>query len=223
MKVADYYWDHPLLKPFARSVPEGAFLFHQGEPGNTMFIIVRGIVELISERDGKNYVLGILEAGQFVGEKAIVEKDSYPRVFSAHAKTDLSVLELSLKDFDIIQEKAPELMNAMLQRIFEIAAQRLDRAKYLERLLRSSDNATRLIHLILYFSRSAGAETAQGRQVLVNTDNIHYYLDIPEEKIDACLKELEKEKLLSRESSVYITFQDENALIEAIPIMRAFL
>ena len=66
MKLVEYYWDHPLLNAYRRGIKKGTFLFRRGEPGTTFFIIVKGLVQLVGHRDGKDYFLNVVEAGQFI-------------------------------------------------------------------------------------------------------------------------------------------------------------
>src|SRR5579859_2146183 len=126
MKFVDYYWDHPSLQSYVREIPKGRYLFRQGERGTTMFIIIKGIVELRSERGGKERVIGFMEAGQFLGEKAILQELPHQRVFSARATSDLRIVEIGLLEIDKIQKVHPEIMTDILKTSFQIAAKRLE-------------------------------------------------------------------------------------------------
>ena len=55
----------------------GAVVFRQGEPGDTMYIIQSGAVEVSQFQDGREVVLGLLERGDFFGEMALL--DDRPR------------------------------------------------------------------------------------------------------------------------------------------------
>src|SRR5262249_26247984 len=110
MRVVDYYWDHPDLKPYEKRFREGTVLFHQGEEGNAMYVIQRGAVELVVEpRGGKPLPVAVEDAGKFVGEKAIVSHEKYRRVFGARALTDLVCLVLTRRDVDELEAKNLEL------------------------------------------------------------------------------------------------------------------
>jgi CRP-like cAMP-binding protein len=220
MKTIDYFWDHPELKRFHREVKTGQYLFRQRQQGNTMFIILRGLIELIAERGGKEYVITIIDSGQFLGEKAIVRDQPYQRAYSARAKVDSTILEMSLKAIEAVRKVAPEIMNDIFKHIFTIAALRLDRANYLTAGLRSSNNVERLIHLILYFARSLGRKGPNGTELLLTPENIYYYIDMSPEKISSCLHELANKKLIVREGEDFYSLPDEQALISSMPNLK---
>lgn len=217
------YLDHPALKPHVRRVTAGQYLFRQGDRGNTMFIIVDGTVWLVAERDEEEHVAGVLERGHFLGEKAALGTGAHTRFFSALAKTSATVIELGLPDLDRIQNTSPDLMIDILRRIFSVAADRIDRANHLIRLLRSSDTAKRLVELIIYFSESQGRKVPEGVEFPLNDDSIHYHVDMPTEEIDACLEELVAKKILKRTVNNYFVLRDPKALRDHLPAVRMFL
>src|SRR4051812_32748724 len=59
------------LERFAREFPAGAVLFEEGQPGNDMYIIVTGEIEIRRQVGESEHVLAILPAGEFFGEMAI--------------------------------------------------------------------------------------------------------------------------------------------------------
>lgn len=220
MKVVDYFWDHPELKRFHREINAGDYLFRQRQKGNTMFIILRGLVELVAERGKHEYVISFVEAGQFLGEKAIVRDAPYLRAYSARAKTDSTILEMGLKAFEAVRKAAPDIMSDVYRHIFQIAAERLDRANFLTKGLRSSNNVERLIHLILYFCRATGRKVPGGTQFVLTPDTALYYIDMPEEQVANCLHELVLKKLLVQETSDCYILPSEQALIYSAPSLK---
>jgi F420-non-reducing hydrogenase small subunit len=56
---------------------KGEVVFRQGEPGDTIYIIQSGAVEVSQLRNDKKVVLAILERGDFFGEMALIDK--HPR------------------------------------------------------------------------------------------------------------------------------------------------
>src|SRR4030042_6495157 len=55
----------------------GEVVFRQGEPGDTIYIIQSGAVEVSQLRNDKKVVLALLEHGDFFGEMALI--DNHPR------------------------------------------------------------------------------------------------------------------------------------------------
>lgn len=67
-----------------QSFPKGSVLFRRGEPGNALYIIIRGQIRIFSStRQGNEITLALLGPGEFFGEMALL--DGQPR--SANAET----------------------------------------------------------------------------------------------------------------------------------------
>ena len=66
---------------FGDEFPEGTVVFRENEPGEEMYVILEGRVEVSATVEGKKTVLGILEKGAFFGEMALF--DGMPRSATA--------------------------------------------------------------------------------------------------------------------------------------------
>lgn len=74
--------------------PKGSTLFRRGEPGNALYIIIRGQVRIFaSTRQGNEITLALLGPGEFFGEMALL--DGEPRSANAEAteETELHFLD----------------------------------------------------------------------------------------------------------------------------------
>jgi CRP-like cAMP-binding protein len=95
--------------------PAGSTIFEEGEPGNTMYLVQFGIVELRVA----GHPVGKVETGGFFGEMALLE--NAPRSASAHARTDCGLMSLDRKKFDFLIQRTPdfvvEMMRVMAKRI----------------------------------------------------------------------------------------------------------
>jgi F420-non-reducing hydrogenase small subunit len=56
----------------------GAFVFRQGDPGDTMYLVQSGAIEYSYKRGDLETVLDVLEEGDFVGEKALFGQSRRP-------------------------------------------------------------------------------------------------------------------------------------------------
>jgi CRP-like cAMP-binding protein len=92
----------------ALDVPEGTVLAHEDTPGFEFFIIVSGTATVY--RRGRQ--LADLDAGSFFGEMALL--DGGYRTATVIARTDLSVLVLSQREFKSLQAFAPTVAHNML-------------------------------------------------------------------------------------------------------------
>lgn len=83
-------------------VPAGQALFREGDAGAEMFIIESGTIAIVREARGGEPV-AVLEAGDFLGEMAILEDQ--PRFASAIARTDARLLRIERAAFaDLLRQ-----------------------------------------------------------------------------------------------------------------------
>src|SRR5512136_2717618 len=72
-------------------------LFHEGDPGEAMFLLARGRVGLHKiARDGREVVIKVIKPGEVFAEVILFEEKSYP--VTAVALTDVQVLKLLRRD-----------------------------------------------------------------------------------------------------------------------------
>ncbi|MBI1860797.1 MAG: Crp/Fnr family transcriptional regulator [Deltaproteobacteria bacterium] len=216
LAFANYFWEHPLLKSHIRELDTGAVLFHQNEMGQSMFIILSGLVELLAEEGPQIQVVTIIEPGQFLGEQAIIRDSPFRRVFGARARCPVKVLELNKAGVEKIQLQSPPLLIDILKGIFSVASDRLHRANQMITILRSSNNEARLLSLILFFCKTAGHSGPQGIEVVVESSTIRYYVEMSEAEIQASLAKWEDALLISRSGRGVLTVFDEPALAASL-------
>lgn len=85
-----------------RQLEKRGILFHEGEPGNNMFFLAKGLIKLYRiNEDGKEAIIHLVHDGQIFAE--IVLKPDTPYPVSAEALEDCTVVSLSVKKlFDLI-------------------------------------------------------------------------------------------------------------------------
>src|SRR5437762_6123774 len=94
-------------------VPEGHTLFQTGDPGDSLFIVRSGQIELfIKDTAGQRIVLTTAESGDMFGELAML--DSGPRTATAVAMSDSEVLVLDRDDLVLLFQRKPESALHML-------------------------------------------------------------------------------------------------------------
>jgi len=95
------------------SVPAGHTLFQAGDPGDSLFIVRTGEIELfIKDTAGQRIVLTTSGAGDMFGELAML--DTGPRTATALALTDSEVLVLDRGDLVLLFQRQPEAALHML-------------------------------------------------------------------------------------------------------------
>lgn len=105
--------------PNPKAIPAGAEICRLGEPGDTMFVVVEGAVEIVrGER-----VLGIVGPGEFFGEMSLIEKA--PRAATARAKTDCRIATVDEKSFLFMVQQTPYFALEMMRTISSRLRERL--------------------------------------------------------------------------------------------------
>jgi CRP/FNR family cyclic AMP-dependent transcriptional regulator len=90
----------------SRDLPAGATLFHAGEPGESLFVVRYGEVELfIKDTAGQKIVLTVAGEGEIFGELALLDRGA--RTATAVALIDTELLELDRGDLLLLFQKTP--------------------------------------------------------------------------------------------------------------------
>jgi|SRR5687768_2566903 len=91
----------------------GTILFQAGEPGESLFIVRTGSIELyIKDTAGQKIVLTVAEEGQLFGELSLL--DSGPRTATAVALDEAELLVLDREDLLLLFQKRPDAALHML-------------------------------------------------------------------------------------------------------------
>lgn len=189
---------------------------------NSLFLILEGRVQLLGEtQQGEAHLVAVVNEGQILGEKAIIEKaTSHMRVLSARAETATVCLELTLSAFEKLQREDPSLILFFLKVILANLSDRFDRANYLIRLLRSSDNYHRLLDCILFSSQRV-PKSPSAREVILDLESIHSYIDMDRAEIDRCIKVLIQNNLLLPKEKSHYLIPNTEAFLNAAPLLQA--
>jgi CRP/FNR family cyclic AMP-dependent transcriptional regulator len=95
------------------SLKTGETLFQAGEPGESLYVVRSGSIELfIKDTVGQKIVLTISEAGDLFGELSLL--DSGPRTATAVALSDTELLMLDRDDLLLLFQKRPDAALNML-------------------------------------------------------------------------------------------------------------
>lgn len=107
--------------------PANAMVAREGSPGDSVFFITSGKVEIRKESLGGKYtVLAQHGKGKSVGEMALVRGDATPRGASIVTTEKTEALMLSRHNFDLLIEKNPSVAIQILRNIASTISDRLD-------------------------------------------------------------------------------------------------
>jgi CRP-like cAMP-binding protein len=96
-----------------RRFRRGEVLFHEGDPGDALFIVASGVVKVVvPSEQGEEAILATLHRGDFLGELALL--DGAPRSASAVAMEATEVLALPRNRFQALVDSEPQIRDALL-------------------------------------------------------------------------------------------------------------
>ena len=83
----------------------GDIIFHQGDLGDSVYVIGRGECDVIRESDGTSAKLATLQTGDYFGEMALLSDKS--RNATIQARTAMEVLLIPKGDFEVLRKSVP--------------------------------------------------------------------------------------------------------------------
>jgi CRP-like cAMP-binding protein len=123
------------LDRFAKDFTAGTVLFEEGQPGDHMYVITQGEIEIRRNVGETERVLAVLPAGEFFGEMAIL--NARPRSATAVVRVDSRLLVIAGNTFEAMLRARPEIA----MRIIKALASRLENAnQHIELLLLPTPN-----------------------------------------------------------------------------------
>lgn len=139
----------------------GEIIFREGEPGDCMFVIQEGKVEIFLERNGLEIPLKLCREGDFLGERALFNGGA--RSVSARSKETSRLLTVDRKNFMRRIEEDPTIAFRLVQMLTRQVSELEEDVSVMSRALRECmDSYTEI--------RNTGS-TQRGVHLPINTDN----------------------------------------------------
>ena len=95
----------------AHTAPPNEYIIHQGEMGDSLFLIARGVVRISRSENNVEQDLATLIAGDFFGEMALLHHE--PRTATCRAVTPCALYELRREAFDRVRAVCPAIQAAL--------------------------------------------------------------------------------------------------------------
>ena len=105
-----------------RTVAAGEQLFASGSPGDQLFIVLDGTIQILMPSQDGDVLVERFQRGGMLGEITVL--DDQPRTATAQAASPSTLLAIQRNDFHVFLERFPHYR----QRLISILAQRLRRA-----------------------------------------------------------------------------------------------
>jgi CRP-like cAMP-binding protein len=146
-----------------QSYKKGTAIFFQDDPSDTLYIVLSGSAKVFqTSEDGKDRILGIVRAGEAVGELAMLE--GRPRSATVQTLEDTEVLVLTRKAFEAYAQQNPQVLWKLLQTLCE----RLRRMGEDVLDLSFRDVPYRLLRVLGELAERHGESVAEGRRITLD-------------------------------------------------------
>ncbi len=153
------------LERFARDFAAGTVLFEEGQPGDHMYVVTSGQVEIRRKVGETERLLAVLMPGDFFGEMAILT--GRPRSATAVVRSPARLIVIEGKTFEAMLRARPEIA----LRIIKSLATRLESAnQHVELLLLPTPNH-RVVQCLRHMAEEqmqlGGVQLGPGTAILV--------------------------------------------------------
>lgn len=153
------------LERFARDFAAGTVLFEEGQPGDHMYVVTSGQVEIRRKVGETERLLAVLMPGDFFGEMAIL--NARPRSATAVTRVDSRLIVIEGRMFEAMLRARPEIA----LRIIKTLAMRVENAnQHVELLLLPTPNH-KVVQCLRHMAEEqlllAGAQVTPGTAILV--------------------------------------------------------
>ncbi len=153
-------------REFGESFAAGQLIFEEREPGNTMYIIQEGRVQVFRRILGAEKVLSVLGPGDIFGEMAMLNQ--LPRSASVRAITDTRVVAFNKVAF----EKLLKENYGVVLKLIRTLAQRLEEVDVHIENLMFSDNESKVINTMIRAARDEGIPVERGYHIKLTPEDL---------------------------------------------------
>jgi CRP-like cAMP-binding protein len=177
-----------LFSKYGKEYKPGQMIFCEWEPGNSLFIILKGKVKIVKIFGKTQKTLDVMGEGSIFGEMALLEEE--PRSASAIAITEVKVLEFNRESFNQLVEKQPQIVYNLLL----VFAKRIYDAKRRLRNLLIADPTTRVIDVFLMLTENNPIAWQTNTVSLQTTvDDIANWCGLPVTEVNSIIMSLVKQ------------------------------
>jgi CRP/FNR family transcriptional regulator, cyclic AMP receptor protein len=182
-----------LFDKLGRTFTTGTVLFREGDPGEEMYVIQTGRVQLTRRVRGREAHLATLPPGEFFGEMAIV--NNRPRSATATVMEDAQLLVIDARTFEAMVRGNAEIALRFIKKL----AARLAQANAQVEVLLLQDLNHRVVHHLRHLANTRGTPDGPGVRVTTSIDDVAEMVGAKYEDVDACVRRLQEAKLFYRD------------------------
>ncbi|MBF4693514.1 Crp/Fnr family transcriptional regulator [Fusibacter ferrireducens] len=188
---------------------KGDVIFAQGQKANKLYIICSGKMKIFKNSlEGKEQILYILSAGDFIGAFNLLKEDEFD--FNAVAIEDTQISTLEKVEFDKIVITNPQIT----LKIFEKAYERIIKAEALVERLSSKSPDAKIAGLLIDLVEDFGHKTENGilLELSISREEMGSYAGITRETMSRKLQLFQELGLIQLEGVKKILIYDVNKL-----------
>lgn len=196
-----------------RDYKKGDYIFRTGHKADRLYIVCSGKMKIYKYlSDGREQILYIYSAGDFVGAFNLLKKDEYK--YNAVALEDTTIITLRKEDFDEIIIKNPTITLKILEKSYE----RIRWAEALVARLSSGTADAKVAGLLLNLIDDFGTETERGIELdlSINREEMGSYAGISRETMTRRLRLLKELDYIDFEGNKKIIIKDKEKLEELL-------
>jgi len=143
-----------------KKYPKYQIVFEEGEAGENLYIIKKGLVKISKEAsDGRVKTLALLKEGDFFGEMSVLSEEG--RSANAETLTDAELLTMSKEDFSTLLDKNPAVSLVIIKTLIE----RLSAADRQIKNLALGNSRAKIADILLQLCVEFGGEGADATKV----------------------------------------------------------
>ena len=191
---------------FLRKFPRKYYLFYEGEPGDTLFIVKEGKIKLFLSHNDQEKIVQVVTKGRFFPEVS-VDEGSYP--LTAETLEDTIVYAIRTRDFYALMQEHPELALKMLS----FTCKNIRRTFRQIRNLAMKNARERLASKLFSLAIQFGEKSDEGTKITIplTIEDTAKMIGTTRETANRILLEFKKDKII-RIQAHYITVLDEKKL-----------
>ena len=192
-----------------QSLDRGQFVFFEGDPANTLYLVESGIVEAnVIHGDGKVYIFHFLFPCDIFGEGIIYGQEIFP--FSVMAREDALIWKIGKGDLVPLLETDPAFKNYL----FEVVGRKLD-LSYTKARCVAGERVERRVACILLKSVDERGIDDCGERVTAHLTNrdISGLIGSTEETVSRIMSRLKKEGVIGLKDKQLVVL-DREALMK---------
>lgn len=154
-------------------IPAEAYLYHEGQPGDAVYVLVSGRIGVWSGGErGDPMLLAILGPGEMFGEMAILSEERV-RTASAQALSKVEVIQILRTDIEALRHQYPRISDVFIAALLRLVQRLTTQVSELSEL----DSTTRLYRQLwrlgdVYEKRRTGAELPISQQQLASMTGV---------------------------------------------------